>query len=328
MNRRNFIASTTALCASIALPSWARSLPTGSAGTLDLGIITDLHHDIMHDGMERMQAFVNAVQRHKPDAIMQMGDFAYPDNKNKPVIDLFNHAHATRLHVIGNHDTDLGHTNAQCMETWGMPAPYYTQVINGYRFIVLNGNEKGSPDYQGGYPSYIGREQLDWLEAQLTQYPEPVLMVCHQPLVGYAAVDNAAKVQALMQQHRDRILLALNGHTHIDALQYVGDIPVVTVNSASYYWVGEKYAHESYPAAIHESHPWISKTCPYKDPLFTFLSIHPAKGTITIQGKKGSWTGPSPAALHYTEPPLATGKEIVPFIRDYAIPANVAQINK
>lgn len=319
MNRRSFIHRTAATCISIALADRVRAAIPAHAAPLAVGIITDLHHDIMHDGQQRLQAFVDAMHRSKPHAILQMGDFAVPAEKNQSIVNLFNSVPAERLHVIGNHDTDLGHTHAECQERWGMPAPYYTQTINGYRFIVLNGNEKGSPGYKGGYPAYIGADQLEWFRAQLSQSSEPVIVVCHQPLTGYAAVDNAPAVQQVMLSFADRILLALNGHTHIDSLQYIGDIPNITVNSASYYWVGEDYNHESYAPEVHQLHPWIAKTCPYREPLFTELLLHPLKGTITLKGRKGSWVGASPAELHYTQPPLETGKEIVPFIRDYTL---------
>ncbi|GIT30818.1 MAG: hypothetical protein Ct9H300mP1_28640 [Planctomycetaceae bacterium] len=75
-----------------------------------IGLIADLHHDVMHDGLARTAAFVKAMAARRPDAIMQLGDFAYPNANNKKVINLFNGAHKRSLHVIGNHDTDSGHT--------------------------------------------------------------------------------------------------------------------------------------------------------------------------------------------------------------------------
>ena len=40
--------------------------------------MTDLHLDIMHDGMMRIDAFLNAAQKADVDFIIQLGDFSYP----------------------------------------------------------------------------------------------------------------------------------------------------------------------------------------------------------------------------------------------------------
>ena len=40
--------------------------------------MTDLHLDIMHDGMMRIDAFLDAAQKADVDFIIQLGDFSYP----------------------------------------------------------------------------------------------------------------------------------------------------------------------------------------------------------------------------------------------------------
>ena len=140
------------------------------------------------------------LQKHHVDAIFQLGDFAYPGKKNKEIIDHFNNAHPTALHVIGNHDTDSGYTHQQCVNYWGMPAPYYTKEIAGISFIFLNGNEKGSPTRKGGYASLIGEAQISWLKNQLETIDTPIVIVSHQPLLGTLAVDNAEEVQDILSK--------------------------------------------------------------------------------------------------------------------------------
>jgi len=89
----------------------------------------------------------------------------------------------------------------------------------------------------------------------------------------------------------------------------------VHINSASYFWVGGNYKHNSYTEEIHKSNPWIACTCPYREPLFTTLTIDPASGLVKIEGRKTEWVGPSPAELKFSEKaPLSAGKEIVPYI--------------
>jgi predicted phosphodiesterase len=263
-----------------------------------------------------LQAFLSAMKKRRPDAIAQLGDFCYPNDANLPVIQAFNNAHKNRLHVLGNHDKDNGHTFEQCVQKWGMPSQYYSQSIDGYQFIVLNGNEKGSPSHKGGYPAYIGPAQAAWLKTQLSEGKGPAIILCHQPLEGPAAVDNAQEIQDIISAFRDRVLLVINGHTHIDRLSHVGDVPYLTINSASYYWVGGDYKHESYSPQIHSDHPYISHTCPYRDPIFTTLTINTAASTITVESCNSGWMGPSPESLGYKENDFTVGKEIVPFIRE------------
>lgn len=313
--RRAFIGNMFIAGVALHIPLKTLALFHETARTTKVGIITDLHQDVIHNGQERLEAFLKHMKKAKPDAIMQMGDFAYPGDKNKTVIDLFNNAHQQRMHVIGNHDTDSNYTKQQCLDYWGMPGRYYTKEVNGITFIILDGNDKGSPTHKGGYPAFVNDEQFAWLEQQLQKATQPVVIVSHQPLAGAMAVDNADKIQELLAQHANKVLIAINGHTHIDCLLTIKKVNYVHINSASYFWVGGNFKHNSYSESIHEKYPWISSTCPYKESLFCMLSIDPLKGMISIEGRKSEWVGPSPAEINFSDKqPLTPGKEIVPWI--------------
>ncbi|MCQ0111163.1 metallophosphoesterase family protein [Zhouia amylolytica] len=315
-DRRAFLKGALATSIVISLPSAAFSLFDKGNKPLRVGMITDLHEDIMHDGLLRMEAFLKVMKRKKPDALIQLGDFAYPGDKNKEVIELFNNAHPNTLHVIGNHDMDAGYTREQCVDYWGMPDRFYVRKINGVSFVVLDGNDKGSPVHKGGYASYINEMQYQWLEQQLEQIDGPVVIVSHQPLAGAYAIDNAEQVQGLLAKHSDKILVAVNGHTHIDAHLEVQGIHYVHINSASYYWVGGKFQHDSYDESILKEHKYISYTCPYKEALFTLMTIDPKSRTISFSGKSSRWVGESPEELGFEGYENAIpGKEIVPEIR-------------
>ena len=309
-----------AATAMFSLPIHSQSKVKQLKKKVSIGMISDLHQDIMHDGLDRMEAFVKSVAKQSPDALLQLGDFAYPNDKNKDVIDLFNNSHERTLHVIGNHDTDSGHTKEQCKKIWGMPNRYYVDNIEGLNLIVLDGNDKGSPTHKGGYASYVGPEQITWLKNQLDKINGPVIIVSHQPLAGAWAVDNAEEIQAILSEHSDKILIALNGHSHIDDVLRKGDVVYMHVNSASYQWVGGDFRHESYSKQIHAKYPWIAYTCPYKDSLFATLTVDPEKMTIQIQGQQSEWVGESPAELGKAmHPSLTPGEEVAPRIRNRTI---------
>lgn len=317
MNRRHFI-STTALAGaglSFKIPAYGIQPIAKKGKSVTIGIITDLHHDIMPDGIRRLNSFVKQMGQTKPDAIMQMGDFAYPAPKNQVVTDIFNAAHHTRMHVIGNHDTDAGHTKNECISTWGMPSAYYTQNIGGIWFIILDGNDKGSPANKGGYPSYIGPEQVSWLKEKLNEINGPIIIVSHQPLAGEDAVDNAEEIQEILGKASDKILLAINGHTHVNCILRKKNVSYLHINSASYYWVGDQYTHETYNAEIAKQHPFVNKTCPYKEALFTTMTIDMETLDISIAGMSTEWVGKNPAVLGYNGmESLTIGEEIAPKI--------------
>ena len=317
LDRRTAMKVLVATSMTLALPR----ISFGATGVLKkpvkIGLIADLHHDVMHDGPERLDVFLEQMSAGKPDAIMQLGDFACPTEANASVIDRFNQAHEQSLHVIGNHDTDSGCTTAQCIERFGMPARHYVQDIGGLHMVVLDGNDAGSPNYKGGYKSYVGKDQVAWLKEQLSTLDGPIIVACHQPLAGAYAVDNAEEIQGILGDAADKVILAINGHSHIDQVVRVKNVTYLHVNSASYKWVGSDNRHESYAKEIHVAHPWISCTCPYRDPLFTMLTVDPETSTIRVQGASTSWVGDSPAQLGLDlNPELTSGEEIAPRIRD------------
>ena len=320
MSRRTFLNTATVASLTLGLPK----LSADAAGILEkplqIGVIADLHHDVMHDGIDRMEAFLKEMAVVKPDAILQLGDFAYPRSKNSDIINMFNQSHTRPLHVIGNHDTDAGFTKDNCIDIWGMPARYYSQNIEGLQFLVLDGNDGGSPTHKGGYASYIGKEQVKWLKEQLEALDGPIIVVCHQPLAGASAIDNADELQTILGDAANKVILAINGHSHIDQVIRVKNVTYMHVNSASYKWVGGNYRNESYSEAIHREHRWISYTCPYRDSLFATLTVEPKNLTIRVEGISSSWVGESPAELGVDLAlGLTNGEEIAPKIRDREI---------
>lgn len=313
--RRTFLQSAGVAAVSMMVPSEVSGSLRSLVAPVRLGLITDLHQDIMHDGPERLEQFLTAMEKVSPDAIVQLGDFAVPATENQPLIDTFNNAHPVALHVLGNHDADGGYTYDQTQAAWGMSQRYYMRDINGLRVIVLDGNEVPRT-HSGGYPSYIGAEQVAWLRDALDSCTGPILVLSHQPLAGPWAIDNAAEVQAVLSSAADRVLLAVNGHSHIDQLLRVGNVGYLHLNSASYVWVGEGFRHQSYSAETHAQHRRLAGACPYRDALFTTLTFDPKSQSVAIEARTSDWVGPSPAELGRDKhPELFDGEQIVPQIR-------------
>ena len=315
LSRRDFLSSTGVVATSIVLPPEAMAALAKIKKPIKLGIIADLHQDLIHDGLARMKAFLDAMNREKPDALIQLGDFAYPTKKNDVVTKVFEKAHPKTLHVLGNHEIDGGHSFDAVAKLWGMKGRYYTENVNGLDLVVLDGNEKPK-NHKSGYPAHIGSQQLEWLAKQLKILKGPILVISHQPLAGPYSIDNAGEVQSLLNSVSDKVLLAVNGHTHIDHVARVDNISYLHVNSASYKWVGGSYRNKSYPAEVHSKFRWVEYTCPYQDSLFTTLTIDPVNGRIDVKGCDSQWVGKSPSQLGVpAKPNQIDGKEICPKIR-------------
>lgn len=296
--RRNFLQKSTFSIFSLVLPDSVFRLFPNQA-QVKLGLISDLHVDIIHDGKARLEVFLEAMQNEKPDALIQMGDFAIPKLENGAIIQSFNAAHPKVFHVLGNHDMDEGFSKDSSAKAFGMSAFYYSSDLDAIKLIVLDGNDSGGPAKQGIYDSFIGLTQQSWLVNELEMAEKPVLIVSHQPIAGIYPIVNSEEIQSILSRFSSKILLAINGHAHVDQHIEVGGVNYVHINSASYYWVGEKLEHESLSPEIHENHPSLKFTCPYLDPLFALLTVDPKSRKISIQGRKSEWIGPSPLELGY-----------------------------
>ncbi len=297
VTRRHFSRTLALGGGSLPFSTMATDVLKNLTKSIRLGVIADLHVDLIPDGSARLDSFLGEMAEKEPDALIQMGDFAFAKKENQKIADRFNEAHKTTLHVIGNHDTDGGLAEKQVVEAWGMKAAYYYHEVGGLHLVVLNANEKGSPKHKGGYPQFIGQAQVAWLEKTLGKLEGPVVIVSHQPIAGPYPIDNAGEVQKILSKHADKIVLAINGHTHIDLLTEIGGISYLHINSASYHWLGSKYAHESYPPKVHAKHQWLKYTSPYQQALFTTLTFDPKAKQIVVEKNETSWVGKSPEEL-------------------------------
>ena len=287
------------------IPTTSLARDYRSGNRIKLGVIADLHGGLAVDADSRLDAFIATMKKESCDALVQMGDFAYPNKAHQAFADKFNSAHDQTIHVIGNHEFDYGLKRSDCYRAWGIKSSYYRKDIGSVRILVLDGNDKGSPTHRGGYPSYVGKPQLKWLEQELNDSKKPILILSHQPLAGVSAVNNAKDIQKLLARFKSKILLCLNGHSHVDSLVQVDGVSYLHINSASYYWVGGK-----------------TRMAYYTDPLYTTLSIDPESATITATPVKSTWKGKSPADIGYFERKNAPPRSIVtPQIRPHHVSA-------
>lgn len=295
--RRTFI-RTLALAPAV-MRAWAGD----AAQRVRFGVISDVHQDVMHDAVSRLDAFAAAMAEARPDFVIQCGDFCQPQERNRDFLAAWNRMACPRHHVLGNHDMDGGATREQTVAFYGMSGPYHTFDAGPVRGIVLDGNEPGGKTK--GYARYIGRAQQEWLAAQLAGDAKPALLFVHQPLDDAGGIENAAEVAGVIERAlaaRPGCAIAIvSGHLHRDYVRTVAGLPSLQVNSASYVWLAGRMVRETYPPEIHQTHPHLKNVAAYREPLWALATIDRAAGVLTIEGRASEWVGPDPWARGATE---------------------------
>ena len=277
---------------------------------IKIGLCTDVHLPTMHDSEYRMTTFINSMKAEKPDFILEMGDFEIPDQKLAYLVDIWNSYPGEKFHVIGNHEMDGGTSKAKAVEYLKMKGSYYSFDRRGFHFIVLDGNDKKSPDVKG-YQQFIGPEQVEWLKDDLLKAEHPVVIFSHQGLSRvkgaeeFYGVENDKQIQEILTSHNSanpsyKVIACFNGHSHYDYAEKVNGIWYITITSMAYHWLGDNYVNIRYSAEMDKNFKWIKYTAPFKEPLFTVVEIS-SKGTIKIAGKKTEWVGKTPWELGYPE---------------------------
>ena len=301
MKRRDFISKSALLGGSIILP-WKPSMAkSGKAEKLRVGLIADLHNDVMHDGEERLNVFLNQATKNESDFIVQMGDFCVPKNQNEGLIQLWKSYKNPSYHILGNHDTDGGFEHEQTMDFWGMKDRYYSFDARGYHFIILDGNDP-NPKPWSGYNRYIDSDQQLWLEQDLANTRLHTFVFSHQTLENEeGGVANFKELRSILEVENQKagetkVVGCFSGHHHTDYMTNINGIYYIQVNSASYRWVGKDFLQVRYSKEIDEKYPWIKYTIPYKDPLFTFLDIDP-RGLLKIEPRSTEFVGPGPKEM-------------------------------
>jgi 3',5'-cyclic AMP phosphodiesterase CpdA len=293
--RRRFLATALGAAATLPLPALARS---GAQGKLRFGAISDIHHDVMHDGMQRLAAFLEAMREAKPDFIVQLGDFCKPTAANRPFLDLWNSHDGPRHHVIGNHDMDGGFQREQTVAWYGMPGRHYAFDRGGVRFLVLDGNDPGGT--KGGYHRFIADDQKAWLEGELAAARAPVIVFIHQPLDLPGGVANQREIRAVLEKGRGPdhagVAAVFSGHCHQDCVNRINGIAHVQINSASYVWLPANSRRNVYDEASHRKHPYLDHVAPYRDPLWALVTLDLDAGTLAVEGRATEWVGPDPWA--------------------------------
>ena len=269
------------------------------------GLCADVHKDVIHDADTRLKTFIDRMNQEKVDFIMQLGDFCRPYEFNQGFLDIWNQFEGPRYHVLGNHDTDGGFTREQTLKFWGAKDKYYSFDLDGYHFVVLDGNDKKKQGAASGYPRYIGEQQAEWLKSDLRNTNFPTFIFSHQSVENAGGVENGQAIRSILEEtNREagfrQVVACFSGHHHADYYVLVEGIYYIQINSMSYEWLGADYKHARFGKETEEAHLWVSYTAPYEDSLYAIVSVR-SNGTIEIEGIQSEWIRPSPSELGVPE---------------------------
>lgn len=175
------------------------------------------------------------------DFMLHLGDAVDRHEKSyDTVMPLFAKANVPLYHVAGNHDYDIAaQLKTKVPELLGMPAPHYSFVQNGWRFVMLDGNavslfawpketeqyrtadgfRKASGRKLADYCGGLGGPQIAWLKTELKtarNAGERVVLCCHYPLLPFDAhiLWDAETVLDVVKENKDIIAAWWNGHNH------------------------------------------------------------------------------------------------------------------
>ena len=281
ITRRHFLTTSAGTLAGIAT---GRARVPAQA-PLRFGIITDMHYAdadpvgtrFYRESLAKVRDAVTTLRQEGASFLAVLGDIKDMAPREAEARTLAHLAaisteirrfEGPTFHVLGNHDMDnISKTQMLTGITNTGIAPdrsYYAFSQGGVRFVTLdacflrNGTayDHGNFDWR---ETWVPASELQWLEHELAEAREPVIVLAHQRLDGEGDVyvKNSPEVRAILERPK-KVMAVFTGHDHAGALGQVNGI---------HYYTQKAIVEGSGPAQN----------------AFTVVDVHP-DGTIAITG--------------------------------------------
>jgi len=242
------------LCMAIVAISFSLKAQPGQQPLFSFGVIADVQYADLPDAGTRhyrkspakLAEVVGHFNRAQVGFVISLGDFINDDIKGYDTLNSITSGLSMPLyHVAGNHDFDPAYPGIKAtIDRMSLKKLNYAFSNQGWRFIVLNGNDislytskKGSASYKKaeamlaglkaqGLPQAqpwnggIGAKQMKWLEKELQKAErngERVIFACHFPLQSAKISDvlwNSNEVNTLISRFPN-VFAFFAGHGHI-----------------------------------------------------------------------------------------------------------------
>ena len=249
LNRRGFIKAVGGGVLGISLAGCIANKTTRTSRPFSFGVVADVQYaDYPAVGNRhylqsewKLKQCVEDFNSRDLDFVVQLGDFIDGGFANfDKMLDIYQRLKAPKYHVLGNHD--FAATRGKVLAKLGIERGYYDFAVNGWRFIVLDGNEislyandRDSDEYKQAeamqlrlkeagsanavsYNGALSARQRTWLEERLdkaTKAGEKVIVFCHFP-VHPPNVHNLWGDSELVElfESYDCVAAYMNGHNH------------------------------------------------------------------------------------------------------------------
>jgi manganese-dependent ADP-ribose/CDP-alcohol diphosphatase len=190
----------------------------------------------------KLKEAVDDLKSDSPDFIINLGDLIDRDFRSfDPVLKILEDTGVKVYHTLGNHDYTVNAGDVRKVaRITGSDKGYYSFLHEGFRFIVLNGNEiaKYAPTSAGrkagiqlleelrstgainamDWNGAASKSQMEWLRRELIRSDEAgekVFLICHFPVwpEGTHNLLNWSEVLEVLSGY-DHIVAWFNGHNH------------------------------------------------------------------------------------------------------------------
>ena len=267
-------------------------------------VFADLHYRpgiFFTDAEKRLDAIIARAESSGADFIVQLGDLCHAPHEHPEIIKRFESAPLPVYHCLGNHEFEDS-TFRQALEAYGLERGYYFFDRGGFRFIALDlnyarvdgeavhyslGNSVKMP--AGAALATFEERQREWFIEAVKSSPYPCVLLSHfsleRPNNRMSAAEHDEVFALLGELNRDkrRILMAINGHHHMDGLVVENGIAFLDLNSASYHWINKP--HDLFPPELRGEYSLVGHTLIYEDPLSAIVTLR-GDGFIKIEGAK------------------------------------------
>ena len=188
----------------------------------------------------KLQECIRELNTHDLKFVIHLGDFIDRNYASfDKVLPIYQSLKMPAFHALGNHDFDVADKwKSKIPVRLGMQARYYDFVLEGWRFIILDGNDvsfhaypKDSLKYSEAEAYYkknkvrspkwngaVGKEQLAWMGKILVaaqEKGEKVVLYCHFPVypVDPHNLWNAKQIISILEEF-PCVKAYINGHNH------------------------------------------------------------------------------------------------------------------
>lgn len=272
--------------------------------TLTFSVFADMHYlpgYFFSRAPEKLRYIQERARKNNSAFIIHAGDLTPAPDREIDFVNSYCDFKIPSYNCLGNHDSD-DTSFEDTLKAYRMPNDYYYFDCQGFRIIVLNFNyyeENGKfiPFSLGNYYSTTGSvgimppEEMKWFEHTLDSSPYPCILISHQSIERDAdGITNAEEVRKIINRANDKqkhkVMLAINGHYHVDHLRLLDNVLYFDLNSCSIDWV-EK-THDMYPPEMEKQYKSINHTFNVNEAIHAVITISD-DGEIKIDGMKGSY---------------------------------------